>query len=286
MNRRYFAFGKLIAEYSGDLSLLKGTSLEQFRTLQGCSDFTVELRQGELPPCGDQVKIAQMPDGAVYRRNGLWHRRFAANYGGDYREYAVVEYSNSAACLTVAPDCGNMPQCVESCTAFEHLALWANALPIHASHIQLQGRAIAFTAPCGTGKSTQAALWEKHRGAKVINGDKTLLLCKESPIYASGLPYSGTCGICHNAAAPLQAIVVLEQGRENVLTPLRGAKAVSRLMTGVICQSWHEGDTEKALSLAIHVATCVPVFLLSCLPDESAVSCLESALQELSEKEK
>ena len=56
-------------------------------------------------------------------------------------------------------------------------------------------------------------------------------------------------------------------------------------MTGVICQSWHEGDREQALSLAIRVAEQVPVFLLSCLPDESAVICLENALQKLREGE-
>lgn len=222
-----------------------------------------------------------MPDGWLLHSDGLWQRRYAARFQGVYKEYAHLEYTNSAARLWVAPDCGNVPQCVESCTAFEHLSLWADALPLHASHIQTGGKAILFTAPCGVGKSTQADLWQRHRGAETINGDKALLLCGNTPIHASGLPYSGSSDICKNAAAPIQAIVVLEQGKENVLTRLTGGKAVIRLMTGVICQPWHEQDREQALSLAIRTVEKVPVFLLSCLPDESAVLCLERALQAL-----
>ncbi len=267
-----------MAEYTGEISLLTGTALEKFSALPGRPDFTVELRQEALPSCNNCTIVTQMPDGAVYRKNGIWHRRFSATYSGDFREYAVVEYTDRTATLTVAPNCGNVPHCVESCTAFEHLALLADALPLHASHIQVEDKAILFTAPSGTGKSTQAALWEKHRGAQVINGDKALLLCREAEISAAGLPYCGTSGICHNASAPLRAIVVLEQAKENRITRLTGGMAALRLMTGVIVQNWHEGDLEKVLNLVSRVVEQVPVYLLSCLPDETAVVCLESVL--------
>lgn len=286
MSSKHVAFGSLRVAYNGQTELLCGTVTETFATGATEVDFSVELRQGMLPPppVGAEL-LQQTTDDVVYRSKDGWQRRFLARYQGRCWEYACVDYTDRSAVLTVAPDCSNVPHCVDSCTAFEHLALWADALPLHASHIQLDGSAILFTAPCGVGKSTQAALWQHHRGARIINGDKALLLCKNSPVYASGLPYSGTSGICENAAAPLKAIVVLEQGKENVLTRLQGGKAVIRLMTGVICQSWHEGDREQALSLAIRVAQQVPVFLLSCLPDESAVICLENALQKLREGE-
>lgn len=227
--------------------------------------------------------MVEAADYTVYATKRGWQRRFWAQYRGRRWEYACVDYDDRSACLTVAPDCSNVPYCVDSCTAFEHLALWAEALPLHASHIQLGGRGILFTAPSGVGKSTQAALWQRHRGAEIINGDKALLLCRQQPICAAGLPYSGTSRICGNALAPVQAIVVLEQGEENVIRRLTGGKAVLRLMTGVICQSWHVGDREQALNLAIRVAEQVPVYLLSCLPDESAVICLENILQKQKE---
>lgn len=280
MKNRWFRFGSLCVKYTGQTDLLSGTVLEKFCCNEETPDFTVELRSGELPPIMEGKLLVQTADFSVYFRDGLWQRRFIARYQGRTWEYAVAEYTEREAVLTVAPDCSNVPCCVESCSAFEHLSLCAGALPIHASHIQIGGRAIVFTAPCGTGKSTQAALWEKHRGAKVINGDKTLLLCKDRPILAAGLPYSGTSGICHNAAAPVEAIVVLEQAGENRITRLTGGRAALRLMTGAIVQSWHEGDVEKALDLVAQVVENVPVYLLACLPEESAVACLEAALEE------
>lgn len=286
MSSKYVAFGSLRVAFTGQTELLRGTVTETFAAPAGAADFTVSLALGALPPPPPgALPVAQAVDHVVYRTAEGWQRRFTAGYRGLWREYAAVEYTDQAARLTVSPDCSNVPGCVDSCTAFEHLALRARALPLHASHIQIQGSSILFTAPCGVGKSTQAELWRRHRGARVINGDKALLLCKDGPIFASGLPYSGTSRICENAAAPLKAIVVLEQGRENLLIRLKGGRAVIRLMTGVICQSWHEGDRELALSLAIHVAEQVPIFLLSCLPDESAVRCLENALQNLREGE-
>lgn len=280
MKNRWISYGSLCVKYTGETDLLRGSVLERFYCPEKTPDFTVELRMGALPRCMEGEPVKQGVDFTVYCKNGVWQRRFITSYQGRTWEYAVAEYTDRQAVLTVSPDCSNVPGCVESCTAFEHLSLWAGALPIHASHIKIEGKSIAFTAPSGTGKSTQAALWEKHRGAKVINGDKTLLLCKDDPIFASGLPFSGTSGICNNAAAPLEAIVVLEQARENRITRLTGGKAALRLMTGVIVQSWHSGDMEKALELITRVVERVPVYLLACLPDESAVCCLEEALKE------
>ena len=278
MNRRYFSYGGYVTEYSGCLSLLEGTRLLPFEIAETMPHSRVELRQGTLPSFPDYPVHMPLPDGLLFGNGDRWHRRYCAVYDGEEREYAVLHYSDSSACLTVSPYCRNTAHCVENCTAFEHMALKADALCFHASHIVYGGRSILFTAPCGVGKSTQAALWEKERGAEIVNGDKALILCSGTEVMASGLPYSGSSGICKNIAAPLQAIVVLAQGRENILQPLRGAEAVRHLMSGVICPPWHSEDREKALSLVLDIAKSVPVFHLSCLPHETAVACLEAAL--------
>lgn len=278
MNRRYFSFGGYVTEYSGCLSLLEGTKLLPFETAACEAQSHVELRRGVLPPLPGGVKAISLPDGLLLRNGGVWHRRYRAVYRGEEKEYAVLEYSGTSACLTLSEDCRNPAHCVENCVAFEHMALLGDALCFHASHVIYRGRSILFTAPCGVGKSTQAALWERYRGAEIANGDKALILCGREPVMASGLPYSGSSNICRNFAAPLEAIVVLEQGKENVLCTLSGAEAVRKLMTGVICPSWHPEDRERLLSLVLHLAEKIPILHLSCLPDETAVACLESAL--------
>lgn len=41
---------------------------------------------------------------------------------------------------------------------------------LHSSYIVYQEQAILFSAPSGTGKSTQADLWKKYRDIEIING--------------------------------------------------------------------------------------------------------------------
>ena len=48
--------------------------------------------------------------------------------------------------------------------ALEHLFYRFGGLFLHSSHVSVGGRALLFSAPSGTGKSTQADLWEKTAG--------------------------------------------------------------------------------------------------------------------------
>lgn len=58
---------------------------------------------------------------------------------------------------------------------------------------------ILFSGPSGIGKSTHADLWVKHRGARVINGDRTLLQkLGDRPRMSLGWPICGSSEICHN----------------------------------------------------------------------------------------
>jgi hypothetical protein len=74
--------------------------------------------------------------------------------------------------------------------------LFLDSLLMHASYIDADGEAILFTAPCGTGKSTQAELWRKFAGATVINGDKAGVSFVDGRLCACGVPFCGTSGIC------------------------------------------------------------------------------------------
>lgn len=73
---------------------------------------------------------------------------------------------------------------------------------LHSSYIITQrGEALLFSAPSGTGKSTQAELWRSYAGAKVINGDRALVKA-ENGVTANGILFSGTSGISENVTAP------------------------------------------------------------------------------------
>ena len=136
-----------------------------------------------------------------------------------------------------------------------------------------------FSAPCGTGKSTQAELWRVHKGAEIINGDKAGVSVDADGVNAHGLPFSGTSGICKNRSMPLKAIVLLGQAKENRIRRLNGAEAVMSLMSNVYLDFIAPEETQRCVDLLIELLKKVPVYRLDCTPDEQAVEKLASELK-------
>lgn len=159
------------------------------------------------------------------------------------------------------------------------LFLSYGALFLHASLVIHKGRAILFSAPKQTGKSTQATLWEIHRNAQIVNGDRALLRFIDGTWMAYGSPYCGTSGICQNAACPIGALVLLQQGKVNEIRKASPSKIVAAFLDG--CTFDPETQTETVLDIALSLSQTVPVLHFSCLPDASAVDFLDSALATL-----
>lgn len=164
---------------------------------------------------------------------------------------------------------------------FEDIAARYGGAIFHASYIDIGGEAVLFTAPCETGKSTQAELWRRFRNAEVINGDKVLLSADDSGSFAHGLPFSGSSKICKNRSLPVKAIVRLGQAPENTIVRLRGMAAYKAIFEGCYQSNWHRTLSGNIASLAERVATSTPVFRLDCVPDETAVAALEEELRKI-----
>ena len=153
-----------------------------------------------------------------------------------------------------------------------------NALILHASLIRWKGQGIIFSAPSGTGKSTQADLWAQHQGAEILNGDRAALRQINGIWTAFGLPYAGTSGIYRNESAPLKAIVVLQQAKANRIRRLHGAEAFRYLYPETVIHRWDPFFEKRASDLLLAIIADTPVFLLECRPDEEAVKLLRDAL--------
>lgn len=159
-----------------------------------------------------------------------------------------------------------------------HLLLHFRAMVFHASYIEHGGRAILFTAPSGTGKSTQAELWRVHRGAEVLNGDKAAVRLAGAPM-ACGLPFCGTSGICVHRDVPLRAIVTLAQAPDNTVRRLPPSQAVAALCPNVFTDRYIPEEWQLTLGLLLDLVSAVPVWALACTPDVRAVEALERALE-------
>lgn len=161
----------------------------------------------------------------------------------------------------------------------EHLVCGAGGVILHASYIEWEGRAIVFTAPSGTGKSTQAELWKRHRGAQIINGDRAVLMPRQGAVFAAGLPFSGSSRYCLNRTLPLAAVVYLKQAPETKIHRLGGVEAFRRVWEGCCVNAWNRADVAGAAAAAEAVLGSVPVYELACTPDVSAVEALEQELR-------
>ena len=162
--------------------------------------------------------------------------------------------------------------------SLSQILLAHNAFFIHSSFISANGKAILFSAPCGTGKSTQASLWEKYRGAEIINGDKAGVLV-ENGVYACGVPICGTSGICKNKTLPLGAIVLLSQAPVNAVRKLTGVEAIQSVLQNVYLDLIAPNEQAAIVDLLIELLKTVPVYSFGCTPDGKAVTALENELR-------
>lgn len=153
-----------------------------------------------------------------------------------------------------------------------------NAMILHCAYMLYNGKAVLFSAPSQTGKSTQASLWEKYRHTRTINGDRALLVPTDKGWYAYGWPVCGSSEICFNEAYPVHAIVMLKQAKENKAYPLKGISALKEIMSQITINSWNNAFQLCALDNIEKLISELPIYRLECDISEQAVECLEKLI--------
>ena len=279
MMDRYYRFGGVELQISmpEEIFYREERHLQPFRvpSVRNPHVFRFEMVD-ELPqPEGKLLMMA--PTFSVYQQGDLNVRYF----GSDQPRIRVVndgmnhhvqvrksEYREDVGTKTVL-----------ECISMEHLIARENGFIFHCSYIEWEGKAILFTAPSETGKSTQAELWKQHRDAQIINGDRAGVRLEGDTLIAEGIPFAGSSVYCDNKSLPLRAIVYLAQAKETTIRQLRGYEAFSRIWDGVSVNTWDEDDMSRVSRVVEKIAREIPVFLLSCTPDESAVEALERMLK-------
>lgn len=154
-----------------------------------------------------------------------------------------------------------------------------DAVILHSAVVNYRSQGILFTAPSGTGKSTQADLWETYRGAEIINGDRGIIRRTCAGYYAFGSPYAGSSGIYKNEQVKVSAVVVLRQAEENRIFRLDKKAAYIYLISEISVSEWDKETVEGQAQWLEKFIDCVPVYLLECRPDREAVEVLYKELE-------
>lgn len=242
--------------------------------------FTFSRVEQLSSPEGEEVTV--QPAFTVYRCAG-GTTRYINVTGGDWqsasmrachcgREHAVEVKQN------LYPN-GITAKTVLNAIMAEHLVVEEGGVVFHCSYIAKDGKAILFTAPSGTGKSTQAELWRELRGAEIVNGDRAVIRVTDEGVLACGIPFAGSSEYCNNETLPIAAIVYLGQAPQTTIRPLRGYEAFARLWEGCSINLWDKQDVAAVSELVQRVVEEIPLYHLPCTPDESAVQALENALK-------
>ena len=161
---------------------------------------------------------------------------------------------------------------LESGRLFSYFLLQHDGLFLHASAVEVDGKAYLFSANSGVGKSTHTRLWQQLHGSKaqILNDDKPALRCLDGVWYAYGLPWCGKDGINQNRRVPLAGICFLKRGQQNAIRPLTPPEVIPRLLPQTIYKFFIREDVNTLFSHVDKLLTRIPVFELECLPDEDA----------------
>lgn len=242
-------------------------------------DCTIDIQISETLPKPASQALWYGPECFEHREGALWTFHSLKPNGNPFALTKILEDGNIK--ITVHPDFADTfsgSSGIFNRIGFENMLLQRKGLLLHASLIEYAHQGIAFTGPSGVGKSTQAALWRNCFSANIINGDRAALRKTDAGWVAYGSPQAGTSGIYKNEKAPLSAIVVLEQAKENRLRRLSAAEAFCHIWPEISARRWDREFVSEATALCIELLEEIPVYLLECLPEESAAQFLKKGL--------
>ena len=151
---------------------------------------------------------------------------------------------------------------------------------LHAAVITFDGKAYAFTAKSGTGKTTHIRLWKKCFGDRVdiVNGDKPLVRrTKEGDkvkFIAYGTPWCGKERYQRNVSAVLDGICVVTRGETNEIQKIGSGEAVPVLYGQMLVMADKKYLTAM-LDMIDSMVTNIPVYRLRCNMEDvaAAVAC-------------
>lgn len=161
---------------------------------------------------------------------------------------------------------------------FRYCVIKRDGFFIHAAAINYNHRGILFTAPSGTGKSTQAQLWQKYKDIEILNDDRPVIRMKDGGWYVNGTPWSGSSLQVLNKSVPLCAIVAIKQASQNSIRRLNSQEAIAYVIPRCLIPYFDGKLMDMALKHIDSVLKSTPVYLLSCRPDKEAVELVSKCI--------
>ena len=274
MKSKYYALAGLRLRIDSEKEIGDSRLYGAFYAPPGDCDIRVRLSEGPLPAPKDKL-LYRTSDREYYSgENGLVLVSSFPEQDGPV-PYACRQGTGGEISLTVDYPKGLWDAMLFHALNLPELLAERGVFLLHSSFILCRDEALLFSGDKGAGKSTQAALWERYRGARIVNGDRSLLAFREGRLTAYGTPYRGSSDVALALSAPVKAIVFPERALRNGAEKCAGAEAFARLLSQLTYEAYQR---EKAVDFLSDVCAGTPIYKLNCLPKESAVTLLENTL--------
>lgn len=153
-----------------------------------------------------------------------------------------------------------------------YLTLYTDAVLMHASCAFDGQKARMFSGFSGVGKSTISGIWAKA-GAQIINDDRLVIrkINGEFFVYNTPMYY-----VDSSKKALLNSIYLIKHSPVNVLKPLKGALAVSRVMAFCIQNNFDKSFIDRRLKFFSELCQAVSVAELGFVPDQEVVTFIKN----------
>lgn len=177
---------------------------------------------------------------------------------------------------------------MESGVQFYVHLLQHTGMMLHASAVEMDGKAYLFSGQCGAGKSTHTRVWQATFGerAQIFNDDKPALRYLDGRWYAYGTPWCGKDGINQNKKVPLAGICFMVQSKENKIRRLSAKEAITKICEQTLFRFRNPANLERMLTQLDKLVRDIPVFELENRPEPAAAQLSYETMCQAAEEEK
>lgn len=155
-------------------------------------------------------------------------------------------------------------------TAIECASALEGVVSLHSACVEMDGEAICFTAPSGTGKSTRAMQWIEILNAEFVSGDRPSVRLEGGKATVCGVPWDGKESIFRNVQLPLKMICKIVRSDTVHARRLSKTEAQQLLMQQCFVPMWDNDAAVAVMVIIRKLIDAVPIIELHCGPDADA----------------
>lgn len=149
------------------------------------------------------------------------------------------------------------------------------SLALHASAINVNGKAYLFVGPSGIGKSTMRELWQS-KGFRVIGNDRVIIHQRNNKLYCSGSPYERCVDWIDTMCYEVGAVFLINHGNCNEIVASNIHKLFIDLMHQCIPPIWIKYGIQLNSKIVAYMIARYPVYNFYFRPNVDSVDyCLE-----------